>query len=83
MKKEEFLRTAEEALTQARTLQEAKEVGVYLFVFVRGGVQGVKEHFAQATAKGMPQEQAEYLQAQFINTFNKVKKQIEERRAKA
>lgn len=83
MKKEEFLRTAEEALTQARTLQEAKEVGVYLFVSVRGGVQGVKEHFAQATAKGMPQEQADYLQTQFVSIYNKVSKQIEERRAKA
>ncbi len=83
MKKEEFLKTAVEALTQARTLQEAKEVGVYLFVCMRGGEQGVKEHFAQATAKGMPQEQADYLQAQFASTYNKVKKQIEERRAKA
>lgn len=83
MKKEEFLKTAVEALTQARTLQEAKEVGVYLFVCMRGGEQGVKEHFAQATAKGMQQEQADYLQAQFASTYNKVKKQIEERRAKA
>lgn len=81
MKKEEFLKTAVEALTQARTLQEAKEVGVYLFVCMRGGEQGVKEHFAQAT--GMQQEQADYLQAQFASTYNKVKKQIEERRAKA